>query len=142
MVGWGGLRQVGLATLDMAWHTQDPGKIDDVAAFEDKVTKETSLFPRLAGPISTHFSHIFAGGYSAGYYSYKWAEVLDADAFELFLERGLYDRPTAEAFKNEVLAKGGSEHPTVLYRRFRGRDAEPDALLRGEGMLDDSAKAA
>ncbi|MCB9990766.1 MAG: M3 family metallopeptidase [Rhodospirillales bacterium] len=136
MVGWGGLRQVGLATLDMAWHSQDPAGITDVAKFEDDATAGTSLFPRLAGPISTHFGHIFAGGYSAGYYSYKWAEVLDADAFELFLERGLYDRPTAEAFKNEVLAKGGSEHPTVLYRRFRGRDADPDALLRREGLMD------
>lgn len=139
MVGWGGLRQIGLATLDMSWHAQDPKDIDDVAAFEDAATAETSMFPRLAGPMSTHFGHIFAGGYSAGYYSYKWAEVLDADAFELFLERGLYDRPTAEAFKNEVLSKGGSEHPTVLYRRFRGRDADPDALLRREGLIDKAA---
>ncbi len=142
MVGWSGLRQVGLATLDMAWHSQDPKDISDVAAFEDAATADTALFPRLAGPMSTHFSHIFAGGYSAGYYSYKWAEVLDADAFELFLERGLYDRPTAEAFKNEVLSKGGSEHPTVLYRRFRGRDADPDALLRREGLISKKAKAA
>ena len=139
MVGWGGLRQVSFALLDMAWHANDPTEITDVAAFEDEVTKDTSLFPRLAGPMSTHFGHIFAGGYSAGYYSYKWAEVLDADAFELFLERGLYDRPTAEAFKNEVLAKGGSEHPTVLYRRFRGRDADPDALLRREGLIEKAA---
>ncbi len=142
MVGWAGLRQVSLATLDMAWHAQDPKEISDVAAFEDAETAETTLFPRLAGPMSTHFGHIFAGGYAAGYYSYKWAEVLDADAFELFLERGLYDRPTAEAFKNEVLAKGGSEHPTVLYRRFRGRDADPGALLRREGLADRKEKAA
>lgn len=139
MVGWAGLRQVSLATLDMSWHSQNPAEIHDVAAFEDAATAETTLFPRLAGPMSTQFGHIFSGGYSAGYYSYKWAEVLDADAFELFLERGLYDRPTAEAFKNEVLAKGGSEHPTVLYRRFRGRDADPDALLRREGLKDKAA---
>lgn len=139
MVGWGGLRQVNFAILDMAWHGQDPAEIKDVAEFEDAVTAETSLFPRLAGPMSTHFSHIFAGGYSAGYYSYKWAEVLDADAFELFSERGLYDRPTAEAYKNEILSKGGSEHPTVLFRRFRGRDADPEALLRREGLLSKKA---
>lgn len=134
MAGWAGLRQVNFALLDMAWHAGDPSNVRDVAAFEDAACKDTTLFPRMAGPASTAFSHIFAGGYSAGYYSYKWAEVLDADAFELFLERGLYDRPTAEAFKNEILAKGGSEHPRVLYRRFRGRDADPESLLRREGL--------
>ena len=135
MVGWAGLRQVNFGFLDMAWHTTDPGKIGDVAAFEDKVTAETALFPRLAGPASTAFSHLFAGGYAAGYYSYKWAEVLDADTFELFLEKGLYDPATAHAYRREILARGGSEHPRVLYRRFRGRDADPDALLRREGLL-------
>ncbi len=136
MVGWGGLRQVSLGTMDMAWHTTDPATINDVAAFEDEATKDTTLFPRLAGPMSCSFSHIFAGGYSAGYYSYKWAEVLDADTFELFLEKGLYDRGTADAYKNEVLSKGGSQHPAILYRNFRGRDADPDALLRREKLLE------
>lgn len=136
MAGWTGLTQMRYSTLDMAWYSQDPSGIEDVAAFEDAETAELSLFPRLSGPMSTGFSHIFAGGYSAGYYSYKWAEVLDADTFELFQERGLYDRPTAEAYKNEVLARGGSEHPRILYRRFRGRDADPDALLRREGLKD------
>ncbi len=135
MVGWSGLRQVGLATLDMAWHTCDPEKITDIATFEDEATKDTSLFPRLAGPTSTSFGHIFAGGYSAGYYSYKWAEVLDADAFELFLEKGLYNKETAQSYKNNILSKGGSEKPDILYKRFRGRDADPDALLRREGLL-------
>lgn len=139
MVGWGGLRQISLGTLDMAWHTNDPATISDVAAFEDAETADTSLFPRMAGPASNSFNHIFAGGYSAGYYSYKWAEVLDADTFELFLERGLYDPPTAESYKNEILTKGGSEHPRILYRRFRGRDADPDALLRREGLLKKAA---
>lgn len=134
MAGWAGLRQVNFCTLDMAWHTNDPAKIHDVAAFEDAETADTTLFPRLAGPSSTSFSHLFAGGYSAGYYSYKWAEVLDADTFELFLEKGLYDRATAESYKREVLSRGGSEHPRVLYRRFRGRDADPEALLRREGL--------
>lgn len=142
MTGWAGLRQVNFAKLDMAWHSQDPSGISDVAAFEDAETAETSLFPRLSGPFSASFAHIFAGGYAAGYYSYKWAEVLDADAFELFEERGLYDQPTAESFKNEVLSRGGSEHPRILYRRFRGRDADEAALLRREGLLNSEERAA
>ncbi|MCC6597530.1 MAG: M3 family metallopeptidase [Alphaproteobacteria bacterium] len=135
MVGWGGLRQVSLGTLDMAWHTADPSKITDVAAFEDEAVKDTVLFPRLAGPVSASFSHIFAGGYSAGYYSYKWAEVLDADTFELFVEKGLYDQKAASAYKKEILTKGGTEKPDVLYRNFRGREADPDALFRREGLI-------
>jgi peptidyl-dipeptidase Dcp len=138
MGGWTGLRQVNFGYLDMAWHTADPVTITDVAAFEDEATKDTTLFKRQAGPASVAFSHLFAGGYSAGYYSYKWAEVLDADAFEAFEINGLYDRATAEAYKTHVLAKGGSEHPKLLYARFRGRDADPDALLRREGLKDAS----
>lgn len=134
MGGWMGLRQVNLGLLDMAWHTADPETVGDVAAFEDAATKDSTLFPRLAGPTSTSFSHIFGGGYSAGYYSYKWAEVLDADAFEAFEAAGLYDQGTAAAYRREVLARGGSEDPAVLYRRFRGRDADPGALLRREGL--------
>jgi peptidyl-dipeptidase Dcp len=142
MVGWVGLRQVAFALMDMAWHTTDPATITDVGAFEDMVTADTVLFPRLAGPMSSAFSHLFSGGYAAGYYSYKWAEVLDADTFELFLERGLYDRKTADAYRAEILSKGGSEHPSVLYRRFRGRNPDPDALLRREGLLQGDVKAA
>jgi peptidyl-dipeptidase Dcp len=119
----------------MAWHTADPSKVTDVAAFEEEATKDTTLFPRLAGPASTSFTHIFGGGYSAGYYSYKWAEVLDADTFELFLEKGLYDPETAQRYRKEILAKGGSEDPAVLYRNFRGRDADPDSLLKREGLI-------
>lgn len=139
MTGWGGLRQMGFSILDMEWHLRDPGTITDVIAFEDEVMKDALLFPRYGGPASASFSHIFAGGYSAGYYSYKWAEVLDADTFELFLEKGLYDRETATRYKNEVLARGGSEHPLILYRRFRGRDADPAALLRREGLVKSAA---
>ena len=141
MTGWGGLRQVGLGTLDMAWHTCDPSTVDDVAAFEDEATKDTSLFPRMAGPTSTAFGHIFAGGYSAGYYSYKWAEVLDADTYEWFLEKGLYDQEVAQSYRDNILSRGGSEKPDVLYKRFRGRDADPDALLRREGLLKDKKAA-
>ena len=126
----------------MAWHTADPSTISDVAAFEDEAVKDTALFPRLAGPTSCAFGHIFAGGYSAGYYSYKWAEVLDADTFELFKEKGLYDADSARAYREEILAKGGSEDPSILYRRFRGRDADTNALLRREGLLEDDKKAA
>lgn len=139
MVGWAGLRQVGLGLLDMAWHTTDPAKIDNVAAFEDAAVKDTALFPRMAGLTSCSFGHIFAGGYSAGYYSYKWAEVLDADTFELFKEKGLYNQDAAKSYRDEILSKGGSEDPAVLYRNFRGRDADPDALLRREGLLTEKA---
>ena len=139
MCGWGGLRQTNFGFLDMTWHTCDPSTIDDIGKFEDEATKGLSLFPRLAGPMSSSFSHIFAGGYSAGYYSYKWAEVLDADTFEAFLENGLYDQKTAKAYRDEILSKGGSEDPTTLYRNFRGRDADPEALLRREGMIDKAA---
>jgi peptidyl-dipeptidase Dcp len=142
MVGWGGLRQTGFGLLDMAWHTADPDTITDVPSFEDEATKEASLFPRLSGPFSTSFAHIFAGGYSAGYYSYKWAEVLDADTFEFFKETGLYNQDTAAKYVNEVLAKGGSEDPAILYRNFRGRDADPKALFRREGLLENENKAA
>lgn len=132
--GWMGVRQTTLATLDMAFHTTDPATIGDPVALEKKVTEALRLLPDQGGASCTSFSHIFAGGYSSGYYSYKWAEVLDADAFELFKERGLYDQATAEAYKNEILAKGGSEHPAILYRRFRGRDADPQALFRRQGI--------
>ena len=134
MSAWGGLRQMGHAILDMEWHSRDPLSIESVIAFEDEIMKDIALFPRYGGATSVSFSHIFAGGYSAGYYSYKWAEVLEADAFELFLEKGLYDTETAQRLKNEVLSKGGGEHPAILYRRFRGRDADPAALLRREGL--------
>jgi peptidyl-dipeptidase Dcp len=136
MVGWGGLRQVSLGLLDMAWHSADPSGILDVAAFEEKATAPAALFPKLGGPVSASFSHIFAGGYASGYYSYKWAEVLDADAFELFLEKGLYDQETAFRYRTEILAKGGSEDPSILYRRFRGRDADPKSLFRRDGLKD------
>ena len=141
-VGIFGLRQVGLGMLDMLWHTTDPDNIDDIANFEEEATRTTRLFPPMGGPASSAFSHIFAGGYSAGYYSYKWAEVLDADAFEAFEENGLYDLQTAESYKEQILSKGGSEKPEILYRKFRGRDADPDSLLRREGLLKQKTKKA
>ncbi|MGE4313450.1 MAG: M3 family metallopeptidase [Pseudobdellovibrionaceae bacterium] len=140
MTGWVGLRQVSLAMFDMKVHMLG-GKIPagDVAKFEEDATKPCALMPKRGGPFATSFSHIFAGGYAAGYYSYKWAEVLDADTFELFKEKGLYDRESALRYRHEILEKGGSEEPDILYKRFRGREADPEALLRREGLLKKAA---
>ena len=141
MTGWAGLRQTSFGLMDMAWHTTDPKDIKGVEEFEDEVTKDTSLFPRYAGPASCSFSHIFAGGYSAGYYSYKWAEVLDADAFEFFKEEGLYSQEVADKYKEHILTKGGTEPPQELYERFRGRPADENAVLRREGLVEDKKAA-
>ncbi len=131
------IRQLHFATLDMAWHSaQDLSQVQDVNSFEIAATKQTQLLPRIDGTlISTGFSHIFAGGYSAGYYSYKWAEVLDADAFELFKEKGLFNAEVAKSFRENILSQGGTEHPLELYKKFRGREPDPDALLRRDGLL-------
>lgn len=135
MSAWMGLRQTSLATLDMAFHSVQDPNLDDIIAFEDEAIKDCSFFPRYGGPSATSFAHIFAGGYAAGYYSYKWAEVLDADAFEAFKESGLYDQDTAQKYLSMILRRGGSADPAILYRDFRGRDADPDALFRREGLL-------
>jgi len=136
MKGWFLMRQVMLCRLDLAWHTLESADgIDDVLSFEREAVSEYSLLDYEGGCTSTSFGHIFAGGYSAGYYSYLWAQVLDADAFEAFTENGLYDAETGHKFRHEVLAKGGSKPPLELYRNFRGRDADPDALLRRDGLL-------
>lgn len=134
MEGYATLRQVGFAKLDMTWHDGLP-EHDTVAEQEESVFESTNLFaPQPETNMSCSFSHIFQGGYSAGYYSYKWAEVLDADAFELFLEKGLFNADTAARFR-ALLAAGGSEHPAVIYKRFRGKDPDPEALLRRAGLL-------
>jgi peptidyl-dipeptidase Dcp len=136
MIGYGTIRQIGLARLDMAWHNLEDTNISDVGQFEQQALKETELLPYVPGSnTSTSFSHIFQGGYSSGYYSYKWAEVLDADAFEFFQEKGIFNRETATLFKQHVLSAGGSEHPMELYKRFRGQEPSPEALLRRTGML-------
>ncbi|MES2567916.1 MAG: M3 family metallopeptidase [Bacteroidota bacterium] len=130
------VRQIGLATLDMAWHSQDPKDVASVKEFEQSITAKTDLMPSVPETsTSCSFSHIFPGGYSAGYYSYKWAEVIDADAFEAFKEKGIFDKKVAGSFFKHVLSAGGSEHPSVLYKRFRGRDADPKALLRRSGLI-------
>lgn len=131
------LRQVNFAMLDMKWHSTPPAQIKDISSFEEQATKDTRLFPVVAGTNSSAaFSHIFAGGYSAGYYSYKWAEVLDADAFEYFLDEGLFNAEVSGKFKKFVLSRGGTEHPMELYKKFRGREPDPNALLRRDGLTD------
>lgn len=130
------LRQVQFATLDMLAHSMNAQEIGSVPDFEAKVLKDLQIMPKVDGTnFSCAFSHIFAGGYSAGYYSYKWAEVLDADAFEYFLEEGIFDAKVAKKFKDEILSKGGTEHPMTLYKRFRGREPDPKALLRRDGLI-------
>ena len=130
------VRQVGLAKLDMGWHIEKAAEINDVGAYERELQKETELLPPVEGTsTSCSFSHVFQGGYASGYYSYKWAEVLDADAFEFFQEKGIFNKDTADLFKKHVLSAGGSEHPMELYKRFRGKEPSPEALLRRTGML-------
>jgi peptidyl-dipeptidase Dcp len=130
------IRQIGLATLDMAWHSQNPKDITSVKDFETKVTAKTDLMDSVPETsTSCSFSHIFSGGYSSGYYSYKWAEVIDADAFEAFKEKGIFNKDVADSFYENILSKGGSEHPSILYKRFRGREADPKALLRRAGLV-------
>lgn len=134
--GYMSCRQIQFGLMDMAWHTAEPAAIKNVDAFEEEATAETRLFAKETGANnSVSFSHIFAGGYSAGYYSYKWAEVLDADAFEYFMEKGIFDPEVAQKFKENILSKGGTEHPMELYKRFRGREPDPQALLRRDGLI-------
>jgi len=131
------LRQLSFGMTDMAWHTSNPVEVETVGDFERKAMKATQLYPHLDGTcFSTAFSHIFQGGYSAGYYSYKWAEVLEADAFEFFSENGIFNKEIGGKFKDFILSKGGSEHPMELYKKFRGQEPDNDALLRRAGLLE------
>jgi Zn-dependent oligopeptidase len=126
------LRQVGLASIDFGWHAVESLEhVKQVKEYEAELTAKTSLYPETAGVCtSTAFSHIFQGGYSAGYYSYKWAEVLDADAFEYFKERGIFNKEVATKFKQNILAAGGSAHPMELYKAFRGAEPSIEPLLK------------
>ena len=130
------LRQLSLGLLDMAWHAGDPGDVEHVGAFEREAMSPCELLTPVDGTnLSVSFGHIFRGGYSAGYYSYKWAEVLDADAFEAFKENGIFNRETADKFRENILEKGGSQHPMDLYVAFRGKEPTPDALLKRAGLI-------
>ncbi len=134
--GMATLRQLSFGLLDMAYHGKDPSGIKDIKPFEIEAFGDTQLYPDVPDNcMSTAFSHIFQGGYSAGYYSYKWAEVLDADAFEAFLEKGIFSKEVAGRFREYVLSKGGTEKPMVLYEKFRGRKPSPEALLRRAGLI-------
>ena len=135
--GMATLRQLSFGLLDMAFHSNNPSEIKDIKAFEKKAFEGTTLYPDVAeNCMSVSFSHIFAGGYSSGYYSYKWAEVLDADAFAYFQECGIFDKDVATKFKDNVLSKGGTELPMELYKRFRGQEPNADALLKRAGLLN------
>lgn len=131
------LRQLSFGMLDMKWHAGIPDSKKDVKTIELEAFKGTTLYPDVPeNCMSTAFSHIFQGGYSSGYYSYKWAEVLDADAFEYFKEEGIFNKKVAQKLLEHVLSKGGTEKPMELYKRFRGKEPSPDALLKRAGLLN------
>ena len=130
------VRQLSFGLLDMAWHGQDPTLITNVKSFESKAFAGTQLYPETPETcMSTSFSHIFQGGYASGYYSYKWAEVLDADAFAYFKEKGIFNKEVATKFKEYVLSKGGTANPMELYKKFRGAEPKIEALLERAGLL-------
>lgn len=129
------LRQVSFGLLDMAYYTQKETFTEDIIPFEKEAWKKAIITQQLPDTCMTvQFSHIMAGGYAAGYYSYKWAEVLDADAFSVFKEQGIFNQETAQRFRDNILSRGGTEHPMVLYKRFRGSEPSIDALLKRDGI--------
>ena len=130
------MRQLSFSLLDMAWHGNNPSKINNVKEFENQSFLNTQLYPDVKeNCMSTAFSHIFQGGYSSGYYSYKWAEVLDADAFAYFKENGIFNKEISNKFKDTILSKGGTLDPLDLYIKFRGKKPNPDALLKRAGLM-------
>lgn len=135
-VAYACMRQVSFGLLDMAWYTRTESFEGDVSQYERKAWKEALILPQLDETcMSVQFSHIMSGGYSAGYYSYKWAEVLDADAFSVFKKHGIFNKEVASSFRNNILSRGGTEHPMVLYKRFRGQEPTIDALLKRNGII-------
>lgn len=134
------VRQLSFGILDMAWHGIDPTNVKNVKKHELEAFVPTRLYPDVPeNCMSTAFGHIFQGGYSAGYYAYKWAEVLDADAFAYFKENGIFNKIIAAQFKDNILTKGGTENPMILYKRFRGQEPNPEALLKRAGLLKKQA---
>jgi peptidyl-dipeptidase Dcp len=135
LAGYNCLRQVSFGLLDMAYYTKKDAFTDEILPFEKKAWEKAIVSPQLQDTCMTvQFSHIMAGGYAAGYYSYKWAEVLDADAFSMFKENGIFNQDTAQSFRDNILSRGGTEHPMTLYTRFRGRKPTIDALLKRNGI--------
>ena len=142
MAASGCLRQVSFGLLDMAYYTQRKPFDDDILTFEKKAWKKAIIGTQLPDTCMTvQFSHIMAGGYAAGYYSYKWAEVLDADAFAVFKKHGIFNKQTAQSFRDNILSKGGTEHPMTLYKRFRKGEPTIDALLKRNGIKRETKKA-
>ena len=132
------LQQISFGLLDMAWHNKNPSSITEVKVFEKSVLSNTDLYPDISeNCMSTAFSHIFQGGYSAGYYSYKWAEVLDADAFAYFKEEGIFNKKIADKFKDNILSQGGTQDPMELFIKFRGQKPNPNSLLKRAGLIKD-----
>ena len=130
------LRQLSFCYLDMSWHSLEKPYEGDIIDFEKEAMASTQILPMIPNTaMSTSFSHIFSGGYAAGYYSYKWAEVLDADAFSVFSSKGIFDKKTADSFRQNILIKGGTEHPMTLYKRFRGQEPTIDAILKRDGII-------
>ena len=130
------LRQLSFSYLDMSYHNSSASNIKDIKLHEKKQVESLQFTKDVSDScMSASFSHVFQGGYAAGYYSYKWAEVLDADAFELFIEKGVFDSKTATSFFDNILSKGGTEHPMVLYKKFRGKEPDTSALLRRAGLI-------
>ena len=133
--GYAFVRQLSFGFNDMSWHSLTQPYTGDVVEFERKAMAPTELFPAVDGCcFSTGFHHIFGGGYAAGYYGYKWAEVLDADAFSLFRQNGIFDRKTAQSFRENILSRGGTEHPMALYKKFRGHEPSVEPLLERSGL--------
>lgn len=129
------VRQLTFGNLDMAYHTIT-APVDDAIAFEKAAIDKTLVLPDVEGTlIAPQFSHIFSGGYAAGYYGYKWAEVLDADAFSVFKANGIFDPVTATSFRDNILKRGGTENPMILYKRFKGSEPTIDALMRRDGII-------
>ncbi|MBR6963615.1 MAG: M3 family metallopeptidase [Prevotella sp.] len=142
MAAYGCLRQVSFGLLDMAYYTQKDEFSDDIVTFEKKAWQKAIITPQLTDTCMTvQFSHIMAGGYAAGYYSYKWAEVLDADAFSVFKREGIFNQQTAQRFRDCILSKGGTEHPMTLYKNFRGQEPTIDALLKRNGIKRKTKKS-
>ena len=142
-VAYACLRQVSFGLLDMAYYTRKESFDEEIIPFEKKAWEKAMVMKQLPDTCMTvQFSHIMAGGYSAGYYSYKWAEVLDADAFSVFKQNGIFDQKTAQSFRDNILSKGGTEHPMELYRRFRGGEPTIDALLQRNGIKTQPKKKA
>ena len=135
LAGYGQVRQLHFGYLDMAWHSLTELPAESTVEFEQKVLAPYAIMPAVEGSaFSTSFSHIFSGGYSAGYYSYKWAEVLEADAFSLFKEKGIFNTEVSNSFRENILSKGGAEDEAVIYRNFRGHDPQPEALMKKLGL--------